>query len=654
MKMKVDLVNGALRRTRKDSFGSDRLTTSTEDDESAPGTSRSLLSTWESEVESTPESEVPHAVVISTKELSSHRSEIEAEQVEDRFVVERWRKAGGAVGVLISPTTCSEEDKMLRLSRQAARRGGPHLGAGARTPLRQAPRDRSDRDSQDETLHHAFSECSGRASTTSEESPEPWSRCSGVNQSETEVDGGTGRPQQQEQHQLPKSSTWSNDRGGCNNRNELDHDLVYNKHRHAENTTLVVSNRNSGTARGPAPPLYRGSSHHSTASSADDHYSREVIDQRKSHSTACVFPKRNAVSAVYHHESSTRAGRPTSSYHQYDYNRGNYGHAATSTSRYNSYNCNYNEGHHYGRGPSSQYYDQQRSWGAWRHSYNSPNRNRIEVDYYNKDHATTASGAGGYTHQTLWSNTSSWSSSTYKHNYSSPACIPSENTAMASWANLKQLSRKHLFNAASFHKYSYFAILDFESTCEWDHSLDPEVIEFPTVILDAETLEVVAEFREYVRPVVNPNLTRFCTTLTGIRQETVNQADYFPNVYARWKQFIGQYPNALVITCGDWDVETMLPGQLRHSNLHDDVERTFCNIKIIFANLLGDPRKHKSYNYYKRKEACGLTLEGRHHSGLDDSRNIAKIVRYLVENYGEHVMIPTMFRGIRKLERIYF
>ena len=29
---------------------------------------------------------------------------------------------------------------------------------------------------------------------------------------------------------------------------------------------------------------------------------------------------------------------------------------------------------------------------------------------------------------------------------------------------------------------------------------------------------------------------------------------------------------------------------------------------------------------------CGLKLEGRHHSGIDDARNIAKVAQYLVKN----------------------
>ncbi|OLP94205.1 3'-5' exonuclease eri-1 [Symbiodinium microadriaticum] len=57
-----------------------------------------------------------------------------------------------------------------------------------------------------------------------------------------------------------------------------------------------------------------------------------------------------------------------------------------------------------------------------------------------------------------------------------------------------------------------------------------EIIEFPLVLVDAQTLERVDEFRTYVRPERagadnrNPKLTEFCTELTGILQEQVDAA----------------------------------------------------------------------------------------------------------------------------------
>ncbi|VEL34126.1 unnamed protein product [Protopolystoma xenopodis] len=49
-----------------------------------------------------------------------------------------------------------------------------------------------------------------------------------------------------------------------------------------------------------------------------------------------------------------------------------------------------------------------------------------------------------------------------------------------------------------------------------------EIIEFPVVKLNLETLHTDSVFHTYVLPRVNPVLTQFCTELTGIRQEMID------------------------------------------------------------------------------------------------------------------------------------
>ena len=48
------------------------------------------------------------------------------------------------------------------------------------------------------------------------------------------------------------------------------------------------------------------------------------------------------------------------------------------------------------------------------------------------------------------------------------------------------------------------------------------MIELPSVLLDGRTMRAVDEFQSYVKPVVNPTLTPFCTQLTGIEQSWVD------------------------------------------------------------------------------------------------------------------------------------
>ena len=64
-------------------------------------------------------------------------------------------------------------------------------------------------------------------------------------------------------------------------------------------------------------------------------------------------------------------------------------------------------------------------------------------------------------------------------------------------------------------------MIDFEATCgaKGSEPKPQEIIEFPCALLNTNKgFEIEAIFHEYVRPVHNPMLTRFCTELTGITQ----------------------------------------------------------------------------------------------------------------------------------------
>ena len=57
------------------------------------------------------------------------------------------------------------------------------------------------------------------------------------------------------------------------------------------------------------------------------------------------------------------------------------------------------------------------------------------------------------------------------------------------------------------------------------------------------------------------------------------------NVMKSWSQFMNQYPNHLLITCGDWDFKTMLPLQLKllygnNTQQYPVNVRKWCNVKV--------------------------------------------------------------------------
>jgi inhibitor of KinA sporulation pathway (predicted exonuclease) len=66
-----------------------------------------------------------------------------------------------------------------------------------------------------------------------------------------------------------------------------------------------------------------------------------------------------------------------------------------------------------------------------------------------------------------------------------------------------------------------YLVVDLEATCD-DRGRIPreesEIIEIGAVLVDGRTLEAVDELQTFVRPVVHPCLTDFCTRLTTITE----------------------------------------------------------------------------------------------------------------------------------------
>lgn len=185
--------------------------------------------------------------------------------------------------------------------------------------------------------------------------------------------------------------------------------------------------------------------------------------------------------------------------------------------------------------------------------------------------------------------------------------------------------------------FKFIAVMDFEATCEDGVRIKPqEIIEFPMVLLDGATLEVVDEFRTYVRPESRPQLSAFCTELTGIQQAQVDEAPLFKEALHLAQEFLTRHCGSdadgiACVTCGDWDLRSMLPAQCDLIGAHvPAVFQRWINIKRVFEDGTG---RLGSAMVTMLKD-LGLKLEGRHHSGLDDCRNIARILKCLVQKHG--------------------
>jgi inhibitor of KinA sporulation pathway (predicted exonuclease) len=193
--------------------------------------------------------------------------------------------------------------------------------------------------------------------------------------------------------------------------------------------------------------------------------------------------------------------------------------------------------------------------------------------------------------------------------------------------------------------FETIVVLDFEATCQPGGAPAPqEVIEFPSVLVSLRERAVLDEFSSFVRPVHHPTLSAFCTELTGIRQEEVDGAPPFLEVLARHQAWLaghgllesaGAEERFAFVTCGDWDLATMLPAQCGASALPTSalprVYRRWINIKKIYIEQM---KTTKANGMPAMLRGLGLELEGRHHRGIDDCRNIARIALALAGRGG--------------------
>lgn len=186
--------------------------------------------------------------------------------------------------------------------------------------------------------------------------------------------------------------------------------------------------------------------------------------------------------------------------------------------------------------------------------------------------------------------------------------------------------------------YDYICVVDFEATCEEYNPSDflHEIIEFPMVLINTHTLKIVDTFQAYVKPELNPQLSDFCVKLTGITQKMVDEADPFPVVLQRvvdWlrERELGTKYKYAILTDGAWDMSKFLNIQCRISRIrYPQFAKKWINIRKSYGNFYKVPRTQTRLSIMLEK--LGLKYEGRPHSGLDDSRNIAKIALRMLQD----------------------
>ncbi|XP_067846224.1 ERI1 exoribonuclease 3-like [Heptranchias perlo] len=199
-------------------------------------------------------------------------------------------------------------------------------------------------------------------------------------------------------------------------------------------------------------------------------------------------------------------------------------------------------------------------------------------------------------------------------------------------ASGRQPSSKSPFPPQIYHN---FLVLDFEATCDTQLIKPQEIIEFPILKLHGKTLEIESVFHTYVQPVAHSQLSPFCTELTGIVQSmmdgkpTLQQVLQMVDDWMKKEGLLDPNVNSIFVTCGDWDLKTMLPGQCQYLGLPvPDYFKKWINLKKAYGSATGN--YPKSGLPFMIKE-LNLQHIGRLHSGIDDCKNIANIMKKLAQ-----------------------
>lgn len=167
-----------------------------------------------------------------------------------------------------------------------------------------------------------------------------------------------------------------------------------------------------------------------------------------------------------------------------------------------------------------------------------------------------------------------------------------------------------------------YLVVDLEATCDDHHGIPrdrTEIIEIGAVLVDRQTLEPQDEFQTFVRPVLHPRLTEFCTELTSITQADVQHAPLFRQAMAALEAWL---PGP--VTLASWGAydRDQFRREARRKRMRLPWGSEHLNIKEAFAQSLGT----RPMGVGRALRRVGLTFEGTAHRGIDDARNIVRLL----------------------------
>ncbi|KAL3503180.1 hypothetical protein ACH5RR_037629 [Cinchona calisaya] len=184
-------------------------------------------------------------------------------------------------------------------------------------------------------------------------------------------------------------------------------------------------------------------------------------------------------------------------------------------------------------------------------------------------------------------------------------------------------------------EFDYFLVLDLEGKVE--------ILEFPVMLFDAKTMDAIDFFHRFVRPSqmreqrVNEYIDGKYGKL-GVDRVWHDTAIPFDEVIQQFEEWLGNHclwvkkpggrlNKAAFVTCGNWDLKTKIPEQCKVSKMTLPSYFTeWINLKDIYLNFYN----RRAPGMVSMMRELQIRLLGSHHLGIDDSKNIARVLQHML------------------------
>ena len=173
-------------------------------------------------------------------------------------------------------------------------------------------------------------------------------------------------------------------------------------------------------------------------------------------------------------------------------------------------------------------------------------------------------------------------------------------------------------------------IINLEATC-WNGKIPPgqvnEIIEIGICQLDIDSGEISKNKGILIKP-EHSQVSPFCTELTTITQELLDREgiSFVEACEILRTQYQGHQHTWA--SYGQYDLN-MMKKQTKYRDIEYPLSQNHINVKELFAKTKGLSKK---VGMKGALDILGIPLEGTHHRGVDDAKNIAKIMNWCLHS----------------------